>query len=68
MATSSGCLPTLPESLLASALILITPEEIGRRLDLERFDADYVVEHYRNMRNLIVRAAADGLGLILYIN
>jgi hypothetical protein len=68
---------------LASALILIAPDEVGRRVDLSRFDeegiypgnwgtngydADYVVENYRGMRDLIARAAAQGLGLVLYIN
>jgi hypothetical protein len=68
---------------LASALILIAPEEVGDRVDLQRFDAEgiypgnwqsngydaeYVVDNYRNMRNLVARAAAEGLGLILYIN
>ncbi len=68
---------------LASALILIAPDEIRRRVDAERFDAegiypgnwqgngydaDYVVDNYRSMRDLVARAASDGLGLILYIN
>lgn len=68
---------------LASALILIAPEEIGQRMDLQQFDAegiypgnwqsngyhtDYVVDIYRRMRDLITRAASDGLGLILYVN
>jgi len=68
---------------LASALILIAPDEVARRVDLQRFDAediypgnwqangydaDYVVDNYRSMRDLVARTAADGLGLILYIN
>jgi hypothetical protein len=68
---------------LASALILIAPDEVARRVDLGRldtegiypgnwgtngYDADYVVENYRSMRDLIARAAAQGLGLVLYIN
>ncbi|HEY1298043.1 MAG TPA: YfbM family protein [Chloroflexota bacterium] len=68
---------------LASKLILIAPDEIARRVDVQRFDAegiypgkwqsngydaDYVVENYRHMRDLIARAAAQGLGLVLYIN
>jgi hypothetical protein len=68
---------------LASELILIAPEEVGRRVDLQRFDAEgiypgnwqsngydanYVVDNYRNMRDLVARAASQGLGLILYIN
>jgi hypothetical protein len=68
---------------LASALILIAPDEVARRVDLAQldaegiypgnwqsngYDADYVVDKYRSMRDLVARAAADGLGLILYIN
>jgi hypothetical protein len=68
---------------LASELILIAPEEVRRRVDLQRFDAEgiypgnwqsngydanYVVDNYRNMRDLVARAASQGLGLILYIN
>ena len=68
---------------LASALILIAPDEVAHRVDLQRFDAediypgnwqangydaDYVVDNYRSMRDLVARTAADGLGLILYIN
>jgi hypothetical protein len=68
---------------LASALILIAPDEVAQRVDLERFDAEgiypgnwqsngydvhYVVDNYRNMRDLVARAASQGLGLILYIN
>jgi hypothetical protein len=68
---------------LASELILIAPEEVGRRVDLPRFDAEgiypgnwqsngydanYVVDNYRNMRDLVARAASQGLGLILYVN
>jgi hypothetical protein len=68
---------------LASALILIAPDEVARRVDLAQldaegiypgnwqsngYDADYVVDNYRSMRDLVARAAADGLGLILYIN
>ncbi|HEY2594998.1 MAG TPA: YfbM family protein [Chloroflexota bacterium] len=68
---------------LASELILIAPEEVGRRVDLQRldaegiypgnwqsngYDANYVVDNYRNMRDLVAHAASKGLGLILYIN
>jgi Domain of unknown function (DUF1877) len=68
---------------LASALILVSPDEVGGRVDLARFDAegiypgnwqsngynaDFVVDNYRNMRELVARAAARGLGLILYVN
>jgi hypothetical protein len=31
-------------------------------------DVDYVVGSYREMRDLIVRLADQGLGLVLYIN
>jgi hypothetical protein len=68
---------------LASALILIAPDEVAQRVDLAQFDAEgiypgnwqsngydahYVVDNYRNMRDLVARIAAQGLGLILYIN
>jgi hypothetical protein len=68
---------------LAAKLILIAPDEVARRVDLQRldaegiypgnwqsngYDANYVVDNYRNMRDLIARAAARGLGLVLYIN
>jgi uncharacterized protein DUF1877 len=68
---------------LASALILIDPDEVGRRIDLERFqaegiypgdwlrdgtDPEFVVANYRHLREFIMRAAQDGKGLILYIN
>lgn len=68
---------------LAAALILVPPDEVGDRVDLARFDAEgiypgnwqrngynaeYVVEKYSSMRELVARAAAQGLGLILYIN
>jgi hypothetical protein len=68
---------------LASALILLTPDEIASRVDLERFDAEgiypgkwqsngydanYVVDNYKRMRDLVARSASQGLGLILYIN
>jgi hypothetical protein len=68
---------------IADALGPITPEEVGHRVDLARLDdeviypgnwqrngrgVDYVVANYRDMRNLIVRLADQGLGLVLYIN
>ena len=68
---------------LAAALAAIQPEDVARRVDLKRFDAeaiypgnwqrngydvDYVVSNYRQMRELIVRLADQGLGLVLYIN
>ncbi len=68
---------------LAAALTAIHPEDVARRVDLKRFDdeaiypgnwqrngygVDYVVTCYREMRDLISRAAERGHGLILYIN
>ena len=68
---------------IASALMPIEPEDVAKRVDLERFDAeaiypgnwqrngysaDYVVANYRDMRDLMARAAERGQGLILYIN
>jgi hypothetical protein len=68
---------------LADALAQISPEDLAHRVDLARFDEediypgnwqrdgigpDYVVGNYREMRNLIVRTADRGLGLVLYIN
>jgi hypothetical protein len=68
---------------LATALIGIQPDEVARRVDLKRFDeeaiypgnwqrngynADYVVLHYRHLREFISRTAEQGQGLILYIN
>jgi hypothetical protein len=68
---------------LARALIEIPPDEVGRRVDpamLEAeaiypgkwqsngYDVEYVVGHYREMREMIVRAAENGLGIVLYIN
>jgi hypothetical protein len=68
---------------LAAALAAIRPEDVARRVDLKRFDdeaiypgnwqrngydVDYVVANYREMRDLIGRAAERGHGLILYIN
>jgi hypothetical protein len=68
---------------LAEAVGRIPPEDVARRVDLKRFDDEaiypgnwqrngydknYVVSHYRDMRELVVRAAERGQGLILYIN
>ena len=68
---------------LAAALEPIRPDEVAQRVDLKRFDdeaiypgnwqrngydASYVASHYRNMRELVARAAERGQGLILYIN
>jgi hypothetical protein len=68
---------------LASALIMIDPDEVGRRVDLAQFqaegiypgdwlrdgnDAEFVVSNYRQLREFVMRAAQDGNGLILYIN
>ena len=68
---------------IADALAHIEPSEIARRVDVKRFDqeaiypgdwqrngagVDYVVSSYREMRDLIARTAAEGRGLILYIN
>ena len=68
---------------LAEALHTIGPDDVADRVDLKRFDdeaiypgnwqrngysVDYVVGHYRDMRELISRAAQNGQGLILYIN
>jgi hypothetical protein len=70
-------------SQIAAALAPIEPDEVARRIDLSRFDqeaiypgnwqsngvgADYVLTNYRDMRNLIVRVAERGDGLVLYIN
>jgi Domain of unknown function (DUF1877) len=68
---------------LAAALIVIDPDEIARRVDLERFDdegiypgnwqtngydASFVVSNYRDLRDFVMHAAQEGNGLILYIN
>ena len=29
---------------------------------------DYIVDHYRQLRELVLRVAEDGRGLIMYIN
>jgi hypothetical protein len=68
---------------LAAALASIEPDEVARRVDLEQLDreaiypgnwqrngygVDYVVGNYRDMRAFIARLAAQGHGLILYVN
>jgi hypothetical protein len=68
---------------LAAALVPIGPDEVARRIDLRTFDqqliypgnwqrdgvgADTVITNYRQMRDLIRRAAESNLGLVLYIN
>jgi hypothetical protein len=68
---------------IAAALAQIHPDEVARRVDVKQFDheaiypghwqrngigVDYVVASYTAMRDLIVRAADRGQGLVLYIN
>lgn len=68
---------------IAEALTHIEPTDIARRVDVKRLDqeaiypgnwqrngdgVDCVVSNYRQMRELIVRTAEEGRGLILYIN
>jgi len=68
---------------LATALAALEPEAVAARVDLRKLDeeamypgnwqrngmdVDYVVGSYRDMRNLIVRLADQGLGMVLYIN
>jgi hypothetical protein len=68
---------------IAAALSPIEPDELARRVDVRTLDAeaiypgnwqhngygaDYVVANYRDMRELVARAAHEGRGLILYIN
>ena len=70
-------------SQLARALATIEPDEVARRIDLRTFDqeviypgnwqrngigVDYVLANYRDMRELFVRVAEKGDGLVLYIN
>src|SRR5258707_15539924 len=69
--------------LLASALAPIDPELVAERIDLRKLDeeviypgnwqrngmgVDHVVGSYRDMRDLVVRLAEQGLGMVLYIN
>src|ERR1700730_16364848 len=68
---------------IATAMVPIEPEEVARRIDLGKFDqeviypgnwqrngigVDYVLTNYRDMRELFVRVAERGEGLVLYIN
>jgi hypothetical protein len=68
---------------VAGALQAIPPEDLGQRVDLAVLDreliypgnwqsngigVEYVMAGYRELRNLIVRLADQGLGLVLYIN
>jgi hypothetical protein len=68
---------------IARALTPIDPDDVARRIDVRKLDeewiypgnwqrdgigVDYVVSNYREMRDLIERAAAQGQGLVLYIN
>jgi hypothetical protein len=70
-------------SALATALASVKPEDLAARIDLHKLDeeviypgnwqrngldVDYVVGSYRAMRDLIVRLADQGLGMVLYIN
>ncbi|MDQ6671944.1 MAG: YfbM family protein [Chloroflexota bacterium] len=70
-------------SQLAAALAGIAPDEVARRIDVGKLDqeliypgnwrsngyaVDYVIASYRDMRELIERAAERGQGLVLYIN
>lgn len=68
---------------IADALARIDPADVARKVDVKRFDqeaiypgnwqrngdgVEHVVSNYRQMRELIVRTADEGRGLILYIN
>jgi hypothetical protein len=68
---------------IAAALVAIDPDEVARRVDVQRFDqeaiypghwqrngsgVDDVVTSYRAMRDLIGRAADRGQGLVLYVH
>jgi hypothetical protein len=68
---------------IAAALAPIQPDDVARRVDLGKFDqeviypgnwqsngfgVDDVINTYRDMRDLIERAAERGEGLVLYIN
>ncbi len=68
---------------LATALSSLAPEDLAARIDLRKLDeeviypgnwqrngmgVDYVVGSYRDMRDLVVRLADQGLGMVLYIN
>jgi hypothetical protein len=69
---------------IAGRLAQISPETVAERVNLRDFDAqqiypgnwqrdgvhgvDFVVNSYRDMRDLFTRAAARGDGIVLYIN
>src|ERR1700730_920648 len=68
---------------IAGGLAALKPEDVATRIDLKKLDdeviypgnwqsngfgVNYVVENYRQMRDLIVRLADQGLGMVLYIN
>ena len=68
---------------IAAALSPIAPEDLARRVDLARLDAeaiypghwqhngigvDCIVANYRQMRDLLLRLADRGQGAVLYIN
>jgi hypothetical protein len=68
---------------LAAALAAVDPDELGRRLDARALeeaaiypggwlgngqDVNAVSDNYRDMRALVLRSAAAGQGLVLYIN
>lgn len=69
---------------IAGRLAAIPPEQVADRVNLKLLDAqqiypgnwqrdgvlgvDYIVDNYRDMRDLFTRAAARGDGLVLYIN
>jgi hypothetical protein len=68
---------------LATALVGVNPQELGRRIDLNLLDAesiypggwrrnglgsDAVATRYESMRAMILRLADSGQGMLLYIN
>jgi hypothetical protein len=68
---------------IADALAGVAPEDLAGRVDLAQLDheviypgnwqnngidVEFVVANYRQLRDLVGRLAADGLGLVLYIN
>ena len=68
---------------LATALASLEPDDVARRVNLQKLDEEFiypgnwqhngqgvedVVGGYRTMRNLIIRLAAQGLRMVLYIN
>lgn len=68
---------------IARALAQIEPDEVARRVDVRKLDqesiypghwqrngfgVDYVVANYRHLRDLMLRLADRGQGVVLYIN